>query len=393
MRTYEKTHPWITFDARELNDVHASLWMSLGEARSKCEHLAGAPLKPEVAQRLLKVMLVQGVHATTAIEGNTLTEDQVAGIVDGTYKAPPSRQYQEQEVRNVVDALSEIYAQLVEGEELRLSTALIFDYNRRVLKGLELEPHVVPGEIRTYSVGVSNYRGAPAEDCAYLLERMTGWLEGPLFESDDPDMRFALTLAKAVLAHLYLAWIHPFGDGNGRTARLVEFVILARSGMVPMPAAHLLSNHYNLTRDRYYRELAAASAPGGRFLSFFGYAAQGFVDGLREAIVEVRHQQMQVAWLNYVHERFAEEPNTKAMDRQRSLVLALPMRGGVSRSTLRGLTPKLSALYAQAGSRTMSRDVNHLWSMGLVTRVRPNAIEARSDLVEAFLPPMAAGGR
>ncbi len=38
-----------------------------------------------------------------------------------------------------------------------------------------------------------------------------------------------------------MAWIHPFGDGNGRTARLLEFLILARCGMVPLPAAHLLS--------------------------------------------------------------------------------------------------------------------------------------------------------
>ena len=73
------------------------------EARSKCEHLAGVPLKPAVAQRLYIVTLVKGAVGTTAIEGNTLTEDQVLGIIEGSYKAPPSRQYQEQEVRNVID--------------------------------------------------------------------------------------------------------------------------------------------------------------------------------------------------------------------------------------------------------------------------------------------------
>ena len=44
-------------------------------------------------------------------------------------------------------------------------------------------------------------------------------------------------LVRAMMAHLYLAWIHTFGDGNGRTARLLEFLILARSGKVPLPAA------------------------------------------------------------------------------------------------------------------------------------------------------------
>ena len=45
-------------------------------------------------------------------------------------------------------------------------------------------------------------------------------------------------ILKATLAHLYIAWIHPFGDGNGRTARLVEFMLLSRAG-VPSPSAHL----------------------------------------------------------------------------------------------------------------------------------------------------------
>ncbi len=117
--------------------------------------------------------------------------------------------------------------------------------------------------------------------------RVTGrraLVEGPTVESDDPEMWFAQTMVKAILSHLYLAWIHPSGDGNGRTAPLVEFVILAQCGMVPMPAGHLFSNHYSLTRDRYYRELTTASKSRGKFSGFLGYAVQGFVDGIREAI-------------------------------------------------------------------------------------------------------------
>jgi Fic family protein len=86
-------------------------------------------------------------------------------------------------------------------------------------------------------------------------------------------------ILKAVVAHLYLAWIHPFGDGNGRTARLVEFQILLSSG-VPSPAAHLLSNHYNQTRSEYYRQLDRASKSGGELAPFIEYGARGFVAGL-----------------------------------------------------------------------------------------------------------------
>ena len=363
--------------------------MLLGEAKSKCQHLAGAPLKPAVAQDLYRVTLVKGALATTAIEGNTLTEDQANGILDGTYAAPPSRQYQEQEVRNVLEALQELNDQIVRGERIELTTQLVKDFNHQVLKGLPLPDDVEPGEIREDSVGVGNYRGAPAEDCEYLLDCLVDWLNSPTFEHDDPELRFAVILAKAVYAHLYLAWTHPFGDGNGRTARLVEFAILANSGLVPMPAAHLLSNHYNLTRDQYYRELARASTSGGDTLPFLVYAITGFIDGIREAIAMVRDQQLQVAWVNFVHEQFSREPNTKAMERQRSLVLAMPMDGTVPRGDLAGLTAKLAQLYANAGPRTLSRDLNHLVKMSLLRRRSGREYEACSDIVRAFLPPIA----
>jgi Fic family protein len=365
--------------------------MLLGEARSKCEHLAGAPLKPSVAEQLYTVTLVRGALATTAIEGNTLTEDQARGILDGTYRAPPSRQYQEQEVRNLLEALQGLHDRIVADEEIRLSSESICDFNRRVLMGTQYRPDVVPGQLRTESVIVGSYRAAPAQDCQYLLDRLADWLNGPTFEHEDPEIQFALTLAKATYAHLYLAWIHPFGDGNGRTARLAEFAILAGCGQVPVPAAHLLSNHYNLTRDHYYRELDLASKPGHNTLGFLSYAIEGFIDGIREAIAMVREQQIQVSWVNYVHERFASQPNTKASDRQRSLVLAMPMAGIVPRGDLDGLTPKIARMYAAAGPRTLSRDINQIEKLCLIAR-SGSGFRARADVVQAFLPPTAAAG-
>jgi Fic family protein len=388
MRDYEESHPWINFVATDINFVLPRHWMLLGEARSKCDHLAGAPLKPAVAQELYKVTLVKGALATTAIEGNTLTEDQVRGILDGSYKAPPSRQYQEQEARNVLDALQSLHDRIANGEYIPLTSDLICDFNLQILKDTQLQEGVIPGKIRTDSVVVGSYLAAPARDCHYLLDRLVGWLNGPLFTNDDPEIQFALLLAKAVYAHLYLAWIHPFGDGNGRTARLVEFLILAGSGQVPIPAAHLLSNHYNLTRDRYYMELAQASRQS-QTLGFLSYAIEGFIDGIREAISMVRRQQIEVAWINYVHERFASQPDTPASRRARSLVLAMPKDGPVPRDDLEGLTPKIAKLYAGAGPRVLSRDLNKIEKLGLIAQTE-HGYAACSHLMQAFLPPMAA---
>ncbi len=389
MRRYLESHPWITFEATDINDLGPKTWMLLGEACSKCKHLAGAPLQPDVADRLYELALVKGAQATTAIEGNTLTEEQVAGIRDGTYSAPPSRAYQEREVRNVLDALDEIDGQVMQGESPRITKDLICEFNRRLLDGTKHGSHVVPGKVRDYSVVVSAYRGAPAEDCEYLLERLAGWLESDVFKSNDPETGFALAADCAAYAHLYIAWIHPFGDGNGRTARLLEFLILTRSGVVPLPAAHLLSNHYNLTRDQYYLELAQASQ-SGKTVSFLTYATQGLVDGLREQIEEVRQQQLDVTWVNYVHQVMNWFPPSPASDRQRTLVLAMPPDRDVPKDEVPRLTPELAGLYATKGPRTLSRDLNRLQKAGLVHRHNKGWM-ANHFIIKAFLPPVAEG--
>lgn len=387
MRTYENSHPWITFRATELNDLDPKLWMLLGEARSKCEHLAGTPLQPKIADQLYRVTLIKGALATTAIEGNTLTEEQVAGILKGTYKVPASRAYQAREVKNVLEALTEIAEQIVQGQVLRITPDLICGYNFKILEGTEYEPHVIPGRVRNYSVGVLNYRGAPAEDCEYLLVQLCDWLESDIFRNDDPEINFTLAVACAIYAHLYIAWIHPFGEGNGRTARLIEFLILARCGMVPLPAAQLLSNHYNLTRDQYYRELSKSSRTS-KTVKFLTYAMQGLVDGIRDQISQVRVQQFNVTWVNYVHETMGQFSSSPSRDRQLSLILAMPSDKAIPRNELAGLTPHLAALYAKAGQRTLSRDLNRLMEVKLIVK-KGRDWQSNTQIIKAFLPPMA----
>jgi hypothetical protein len=70
---------------------------------------------------------------------------------------------------------------------------------------------------------------------------------------------------------------HPFGDGNGRVARLIEVQILSESGVIPDVATGLLSDHYNKTRSQYYLALDGAQ---GDVTSFVGYALQGLLDEL-----------------------------------------------------------------------------------------------------------------
>lgn len=386
MRTYERTHPWIKFEA-DLMKAGFRLWMTLGEAISKCEHIAGVPLQPGTAEKLHLLYLAKGIRGTTAIEGNTLTEEEVLERLEGRLSLPPSREYLGQEVDNILKGCNFINKNLMAGGTADLSVKEIESFNEIVLAGLSLDKDIIPGQIRKFSVGVSGYRGAPAEDCEYLLVRMCEWLNGLDHKQFVEPM--ALSIIRAIIAHLYIAWIHPFGDGNGRTARLLEFKILLASG-ISTPAAHLLSNHYNLTRSDYYKQLDYTSKSGGDIVPFIQYALQGFVDGLRAQIAHIQEQQLTIAWRDFVYENFRDKSGA-SFDRRRKLVIDLTVHGKpVPFNKIREISPRIAENYAGKTSRTIRRDIRELLSMKLIKRTEQGYV-ADSEKMRSFLPQRKQG--
>lgn len=380
-RVYQRTHPWISFEF-DLRRLDYGAWLAFGEADSKCEHIAGSALRPDVARRLNEIYLSKGIHATTAIEGNSLTEAEVLARIRHDLDLPRSRAYLGREIDNIVDACNEIVDDVVAGRPLRLDIRRIADFNRRILEGQPVMDGIVPGQIREHSVVVGRYRAAPAEDCEYLLDRLCQWLENLQAPKENPELGFTFAVLKAILAHLYIAWILPFGGGNGRTARLIEFQLMVQAG-VPLPSAHLLSDHYNRTRDEYYLELDRTSRGTFPVQDFVKYAMRGFVDELREQIFEIRHQQMDVTWEDYIHNLFHGQDSPPKI-RQRTLLLDLPMKP-VHKSDISEITPRIAKAYAGKTSKTVTRDLNALTEMGLL-RETAGGVLANRSIVEAFLP-------
>ena len=201
-------------------------------------------------------------------------------------------------------------------------------------------------------------------------------------DGDIGDTGFAIL--KAIFAHVYFVWIHPFGDGNGRTGRLLELAILLEAG-VPQPACHLLSNHYNLTRTNYYRELQRASQTPDGIYGFVAYALRGFADGLAEQIDLIRQHQWEVAWVHFVHERFRTAPSTTDR-RRRTLALALSsLTDPVVLDDLPNLTPDVARAYANRSRRTLIRDVQALARDRLLI-YEGTAIRVNREHILAFLP-------
>ena len=384
MRTYEKTHTWMKFSL-DLREAPAALWINLGQCQARCEDIQGINLPPEIASHLERLFLAKGCAATTAIEGNTLTEQEVLAHLDGKLDLPPSRQYLAQEISNILAGCNwilEIIPDLVAGKAT-LDPALVKRLNALVLDGLTLEENVVPGEVRRHEKLVFRYRPAPAEDCEFLLERLCDWINRKTF-TPPAGMTIVYALIKAVVTHLYLAWIHPFGDGNGRTARLVEHLVLLQAG-VPAPAAQLLSLHYHLTRSEYFRQLDQATRSGGEVEPFLIYAVQGFRDGLGLLLDEIRARQAEVLWQAHVHQTFRRKGGPGA---ERQLRLALDLAAAakpVPLLELSTLSPHLAQTYAGKSAKTLSRDAQALLELGLAEKT-DSGFRARREIVSAFRP-------
>lgn len=395
-RSYRRSHPWITFQV-DLHTAPARLWTLLGQAVARCGQIAGSALPPGAADEMQSLYLVKGVQATTAIEGNTLSTEQIRDRIQGRLPLPPSQEYLGREVDNVLEACGEVAEAIVGGVRIQLTAEWIAARNRQVLDGLEdhLEEGVVPGEIPAHAVGVGHYRGAPRTDCGFLMEHLCTWLEQEpglsMFEQEQED-RIATAILHSIIAHLYIAWIHPFGDGNGRTARLVEFMLLARAG-VPLTSAQILSNHYNLTRAEYYRQLDRSSRARegqGDPIGFLLYGLQGFVDGLVKQCDEIDAIQLSIAWKHFVFDRFRQERRSPALNRRREIALALtdrPQRAA-ARTELRRLDPTVAEFYAGKTDKTLTRDINWLLKENLIEK-RHGGYRARVDRMRSFRPTRA----
>jgi Fic family protein len=380
---YSETHPWITFDPVRL-PADPQLWFLFGEAHSKIEHLRGVPLEPDVSKEFNRVFLAKGAWATAAIEGNTLDEDQARSVLDGTLDLPPSQEYLGTEIENAIAAMNDVIEDLMKSGPRDITPGLLMDWNTQILKDLDVDDGVVPGSFRQDARVVGPYKSPPADDVDYLVDQLCKWLQ-TAFEppAEHEDYKLVYVIVKAIAAHVYFEWIHPFGDGNGRTGRLLEYYLLLSCG-VPLPAAVLLTTHYNATRTDYYRQLDRASRSGGDLVPFISYGLRGFVDGLRAQIDRVKGMQMDVMWENFVHHSL---PGTSEVNaRQRSLVLALSrMSDPVPRSQLALFAPQVVMAYADKSDRTVTRDVNALLRGGLIVH-QGGGYLANEALMRAFLP-------
>jgi Fic family protein len=208
-----RVYPHITFQKKWV--LNNETIYRMGQSECIIQSIASMPLMPENRKRLLSVSLRKGARATTAIEGNTLSDEDIEKIEAGE-NLPQSKEYLQIEVQNIIDALNKIRDEVItEKKSAILSPELIENFNRLVGQNLGDYFQAIPGKLRVsgQNVVVGQYRAPLGEDVLSLVQQFCDWIRRE-FKYEDGDQLFRDQIVQAIIVHIYLAMIHPLGMGT-----------------------------------------------------------------------------------------------------------------------------------------------------------------------------------
>lgn len=165
----------------------------------------------EIDLRLRRINRIRSVAGSLAIEGNTLTEEQITALLDGKLVIAPPREIQE--AKNALEAYEHM-AQWNPKQETDLLSA-----HKTLMLGLIDSA----GMYRNSGVGVFSgkqvlHMAPPANQVHRLMEDLFQWLQTT---NTHP-------LVASCVFHFEFEFIHPFADGNGRMGRLWQTLILSQ---------------------------------------------------------------------------------------------------------------------------------------------------------------------
>ncbi len=201
------------------------------------EHLGRLSVLEEANNlRLRRINRIRTIQGSLAIEGNTLSEEQITAILDGKQViAPP---HEVQEVRNAIKA----YEQFESWQAI--SENHLLNAHHLLMMGLIDDA----GRYRNGNVGVMNgekvvHMAPPANRVKKLMGELLNWLSS----TDQHPL-----IASSVF-HYEFEFIHPFADGNGRMGRLWQTLILSQWNplFAQLPVESMVHEH----QSEYYQAI------------------------------------------------------------------------------------------------------------------------------------------
>ena len=193
--------------------------------------------------RLRRINRIRTIQGSLAIEGNILTEEQVATILDGKPVIAPLRDVQE--ARNAIEAYEQF-----EGWNPASEADLLAAHQILMMALLDAPGRYRRGGVAVMGQGRVHHVGPPAARVPRLMADLLAWLGG----TDEHPL-----VASSVF-HYEFEFIHPFEDGNGRLGRLWQTLILTR--WKPLFACAPVESETHARQGDYYSAIRQSSADG-----------------------------------------------------------------------------------------------------------------------------------
>lgn len=342
-------------------EITNKILVNIGVIEAAREIVMNAPLIPAYTMKFRKDALERTVHYGTHLEGNPLDLRQARKILEGEQIVAKDRDIQEViNYRRVVHFIDELAAL-----KKKKKTKERWRYTQRMAKRIHFYvcDRVVGddqrGEYRKTQVILRNsrsgeifFRPPPAVEVSYLMEDFINWLNSKESRSVHPVLR-------AGIAHYVLAAIHPFVEGNGRTARAFATLILFAEDY-DIKRFFSLEEYFDREATAYYQALFRVSSQskdlGERDLTpWLEYFTQLMAIELGRVKERVKNISLDVK----VRGRIGTQ--IPLNERQIKLVEYLEEQGELSTQEARRLIPEYS-------EDTLLRDLNYFVEKGIAKK-------------------------
>jgi Fic family protein len=319
------------------------------------------PILPGWSSEVDPKLLYSSVASTAAIEGNSLDAEEVRALDEGKIPDAGHTAKDRLEVTNLIRAYRLLDQQKAKSSAVHiLSENHIRDLHQQITNGLPYEDNI-PGTYRNgmVKVGDKAHGGIYTppkiiEDVQRLMGEFIDWINSNEIVSQDVFIR-------AALAHYHFSLIHPFWDGNGRVARLIEALLLQSAGIRYVPK--MLSNYYYRHVDDYYRAFSDTIRADKDATPFLEFNLLGVIESLKEMKTSIAFFIRMLALRDYLH--FLS--STKAISKRQNDLLTL-LLDDFKPFTLHELqnTMPYEMLYRKVSEMTARRDLKKLLDLKLL---------------------------
>lgn len=257
---------------------------NLVEIASSREIILNSDLVPKWEVSLRRDAIIKAAHASTAIEGNPLTLEEVSQLAQGR-KVTATRKAQ-QEVLNYLAVLENLEKYEENGG---ITGKTILELHKSISRDT-LEHPEYEGRYRNLQVYVGNsatgelvFMPPPFGEVSELMDELIEWI------NSDDSLKFDPVIV-AGLSHYEFVRIHPFVDGNGRTSRAMATLILYLRKF-DIKRFFTLDDYYDSDRNAYYSALKSVDQNTLDLTKWLEY----FTDGVLLSISKVKEKVLQLS--------------------------------------------------------------------------------------------------